>query len=274
MANMKYMLIGFGLIINGTTVMAVSNETVSEIAEISEVDFNELATDAFRDKKRLMVIFHNGNCKACDDLVDSNKVEILNKDYQLYKMNVTTGFEITCPDGESLNENEFLENKGIISLPAVVITDEQGNVKVVENAITNSQKIMEVGRKYKLRNSNSKSSQIPVDRIPWVTLPNGRQISPVYGNMKTGHHVTFIKFTPGLRTQPHIHSNDYVGVVVKGEMRQYEQGKPETELLLRSGSIWSIPGNIAHISECSSKEECIFIIHQDHFFDRKIVNNE
>ena len=115
----------------------------------------------------------------------------------------------------------------------------------------------------------AKSTRLPASALQWTTLPNGRQVSPVSGDMKTGAHITFIKFTPGMKTAPHIHSNDYVGIVVKGTARHYEPGKPETETVLPAGSHWAIPANVVHISECLPGSECVFAINQNAAFDVK-----
>jgi hypothetical protein len=116
---------------------------------------------------------------------------------------------------------------------------------------------------------DAKTTRTPVSALQWTTLPNGRQVSPVWGDMKTGSHITFIKFTPGMKTAPHIHSNDYVGIVVKGTARHYEPGKPATETVLPAGSHWAIPAKVIHISECLPGSECIFAIRQNAAFDIK-----
>jgi len=218
-----------------------------------------------------MVLYYAKKCDVCDELVNNADFKNLQEEYQIYRMNVTAGFDIVCPDGETLSERDFLMTKGISALPAVVITDEHGNVTKVENDVSDSKRVLEIGKQYQAKRVEKSTSQTTVDEISWVKLPNGRQISSIYGDMKKGHHVTFIKFSAGLKTKPHTHSNDYVGVVVKGIMRHFEQGNVKTEKLLQPGSIWSVPGNVVHISECTSNVECVFLIHQEHPFDRKVV---
>ena len=116
-----------------------------------------------------------------------------------------------------------------------------------------------------------KSTRTTVSDLNWKNVSEGRSVSPVYGDMKTGKHITFLKFAPGLKTEPHTHSNDYVGIVVKGTMRHYQPGFPETETLLPVGSHWSIPADVVHISECLPGSECMFAIYQEAAFDRKVV---
>ena len=117
--------------------------------------------------------------------------------------------------------------------------------------------------------NGDRTTRTPVGELQWTTLPNGRQVSPVWGDMKTGAHITFIKFTPGMKTAPHIHSNDYVGIVVKGTARHYEPGLPETGTILPAGSHWAVPANVVHISECLPGSECVFAIRQNAAFDIK-----
>ncbi len=114
------------------------------------------------------------------------------------------------------------------------------------------------------------STRTTVSGLNWKNVSNGRSVSPVYGNMKTGKHITFIKFAPGMKTKPHTHSNDYVGIVVKGTARHYQPGFPETETILPSGSHWAMPADIVHISECLPGSECVFAIYQEAAFDRKL----
>lgn len=116
-----------------------------------------------------------------------------------------------------------------------------------------------------------KSTRTAVSDLTWKNVSEGRSVSPVYGDMKTGKHVTFLKFAPGLKTEPHTHSNDYVGIVIKGTMRHYQPGFPETETRLPAGSHWSIPADVVHISECLPGSECMFAIYQEAAFDRKVV---
>lgn len=113
------------------------------------------------------------------------------------------------------------------------------------------------------------STRTTVSDLSWKEVSTGRSVSPVYGDMKTGKHITFIKFSPGLKTEPHTHTHDYVGIVVQGTARHYQPGVPETETVLPAGSHWSIPGNVVHISECLSDSACIFAIYQEAAFDRK-----
>lgn len=113
------------------------------------------------------------------------------------------------------------------------------------------------------------STRTTVDELRWTKLPNGRLISPIFGNMKKDKHITFIKFAPGMKTAPHIHSHDYIGVVVKGTARHSQPGFQETETVLPAGSHWAMPAEVVHISECLPDSECLFAIYQEAAFDIK-----
>ena len=115
----------------------------------------------------------------------------------------------------------------------------------------------------------AQTTRTPIGERVWRTLPNGREVSPVSGDMTTGAHITFIRFAPEMKTIPHTHSHDYVGIVVNGTARHYEPGKPETETVLPAGSHWAVPGNVVHISECLPGSACIFAIYQQAAFDLK-----
>ncbi len=78
-------------------------------------------------------------------------------------------------------------------------------------------------------------------------------------------------FPPGLRTAIHVHSYPYDGVIVKGAARHFQPASEAQAVWLMPGSFYRVPGNVAHISECSEASECIFAIHQHDAFDRALV---
>lgn len=116
------------------------------------------------------------------------------------------------------------------------------------------------------------SKRTAVEELKWSKTPFGPMASPVYGDFAKEGHVTYVKFPSGMKTPLHIHSHDYVGVVLSGTTRHYTPGKPKTETLLRAGSHWFMPGNQPHISECLDGEECIMALYQSANFDFKPVN--
>lgn len=86
-----------------------------------------------------------------------------------------------------------------------------------------------------------------------------------YGNMATGKHGSFVKMPSGYGSVPHIHSDDYYAVVVKGVMTNHA---PETkDVALPVGSYWFQKAGENHVTKCVSKEECLFFIVQPGHFD-------
>ena len=116
-----------------------------------------------------------------------------------------------------------------------------------------------------------KTTRTPAADLQWGKTPFGPMASPVFGNFAEGAHVTFVKFTSGMKTPVHTHSHDYVGVVITGATRHYVPGKPETKTLLPAGSHWFIPGNQPHVSECVEGTDCIMALYQSKNFDFKPV---
>ena len=115
------------------------------------------------------------------------------------------------------------------------------------------------------------TSRTPAADIKWMDTGFGPQAAPVVGDFTKGKHLSFIRFKAGFKTPLHTHSHDYVGIVVVGQARHYEPGKPETETVLGPGSYWSVKGNVPHISECLAGEDCVFALSQDDSFDIKPV---
>jgi quercetin dioxygenase-like cupin family protein len=111
------------------------------------------------------------------------------------------------------------------------------------------------------------SWRTPADKVAWAATPFGVDASPVWGDMGNGPHMTLIHFAAGFATAEHTHSHDYAGVVVKGVMRHWIPGHPETQVDLAAGAVWSIPGNLPHVSECLSGEDCIAVLNQVDGFD-------
>jgi len=114
-------------------------------------------------------------------------------------------------------------------------------------------------------------SMTPFDEVDWTVLPDGRAISTVRGNRQTGEHTTFVQFPAGLRTAVHTHSNDYEGTIIRGTARHFEPQFEASAKWLNTGSVYHVPGDTPHISECSDESDCIFSIHQHGPFDRTVV---
>ena len=114
---------------------------------------------------------------------------------------------------------------------------------------------------------NAQSTQSHIDTLKWIPMPFGPSISPVFGDPTKGQHVTLVRFEPGMTSSVHIHSHDYVGVVVQGTGQHFEESRPETKVDLSAGSHWFMPANVPHVSTCTSDEACLFVLFQNEAFD-------
>jgi len=101
----------------------------------------------------------------------------------------------------------------------------------------------------------------------WQKTSFGPDVWSVSGDFTKGQHITYIKFTAGMITPLHIHSADYVGIVLTGTTRHWIPGQENTYKILPAGSHWSIPANIEHVSECLPGVECLMAIQQQEAFD-------
>lgn len=114
------------------------------------------------------------------------------------------------------------------------------------------------------------SISIPADQIKFfgsgVKTDKGElQAGPAYGDLQHGRHGTFIHMPHGFVSPVHIHTEDYFAVVVKGVgANQLPGGKI---IPLPVGSYWFQKGEEAHVTQCLSKEDCLFFIVQPGKFD-------
>jgi quercetin dioxygenase-like cupin family protein len=111
------------------------------------------------------------------------------------------------------------------------------------------------------------TGRTPFAEQKWSETGFGPWASPVSGDLSKGPHVTLIKFAPGMKTPVHVHTNSYTAVVVSGNWKHFEPGKPETETVLTAGAKWFVNGGAEHISECVGPEDCISVVYQDKTFD-------
>jgi quercetin dioxygenase-like cupin family protein len=98
------------------------------------------------------------------------------------------------------------------------------------------------------------------------------EFADAFGDMTTGQHGTFFRFTPGFISPVHTHTYDYYAVVIKGEMENYEVGVEPIKL--GPGSYWYQRGKKAHTTVCLSKEPCVAYIVQSQKFDAQVPPKE
>lgn len=116
-------------------------------------------------------------------------------------------------------------------------------------------------------NDKEQTSHTPATELQWGPSGFGPQISPVNGHPTHGKHVTYVKFSAGLKTELHRHSVDYIGIVISGVTMHWEPGKPDTRKQLSTGAHWFVPANVPHVSECLPGAECIMAIYQQDAMD-------
>lgn len=135
----------------------------SRIPKVNEADFQVLAQDAKKENKQLMILYYRRQCIVCEQFAAMQEngdpaAKKLTNGYKIYKTDVAAGFDVTCPSGETFSEDEFMAMKGITTLPAVVITDAEGNVEVVANEIINDRQLMAIGERSMIQNVAEQSS--------------------------------------------------------------------------------------------------------------------
>lgn len=116
-------------------------------------------------------------------------------------------------------------------------------------------------------NSESGTAYTAATELQWMDSGFGPTVSPINGDFSKGSHVTYVKFSAGMKTPLHTHSHDYVGIVLSGVSMHWEPGKPETKKPLSAGAHWFMPGDVAHVSECLPGTECIMAIIQKQNMD-------
>jgi hypothetical protein len=91
---------------------------------------------------------------------------------------------------------------------------------------------------------------------------------PAYGDLQNGRHGTFVRMPAGFTSPVHTHTEDYYAVVVEGIGANHP---PEGEATpLPVGSYWFQRGEEAHVTQCLSREDCLFFIVQPGKFDYEI----
>ena len=131
------------------------------------------------------------------------------------------------------------------------------------------------------------SPQHPAHEGPSVSIPaskikfgatgvksNGLELEagPVYGNMQTGKHGTFVKMPAGFSSAIHTHTEDYYAVVIKGVGANHAPGGKDVPL--PAGSYWFQKGEEPHVTKCLSKTSCLFFLVQPGKFDYVLTEKQ
>lgn len=88
---------------------------------------------------------------------------------------------------------------------------------------------------------------------------------PAYGDLQHGRHGTFIRMPHGFVSPLHTHTEDYFAVVIKGVGANHAPGGKVVPL--PAGSYWFQKGEEPHITQCLSRQDCLFFIVQPGRFD-------
>ena len=88
---------------------------------------------------------------------------------------------------------------------------------------------------------------------------------PAYGDLSKGKHGTFIRMPAGFVSDPHIHTEDYFGIVISGIGVNGLAGS--ADIPLPQGSYWFQRGKEKHVTKCVSTLDCLFFIYQPGKFD-------
>jgi beta-alanine degradation protein BauB len=95
---------------------------------------------------------------------------------------------------------------------------------------------------------------------------------PSYGDLRNGRHGTFVRMPAGCKSPVHTHTEDYFAVVVEGVGANHApEGEP---VPLPVGSYWFQRGEEPHVTQCLSKEDCLFFIVQPGKFDYVVEQPE
>ena len=124
------------------------------------------------------------------------------------------------------------------------------------------------------QNDTAKNTHTSSDEVQWGSTPFGPEAAMVSGEFSTGKHLTYIKFTAGMKTPMHIHTHGYIGIVISGTTKHWIPDEPTTQKILPAGSHWSIPAGVEHVSECLPGTECVMAIFQEQAFDFIPVDNQ
>ena len=114
------------------------------------------------------------------------------------------------------------------------------------------------------------SVSIPASAIQFIGTGVATEVGelragPAYGDLQHGRHGTFVRMPAGFRSPIHTHTEDYFAVVVEGVGANHP---PDGEAVpLPTGSYWFQRGEESHVTQCLSKEDCLFFLVQPGKFD-------
>lgn len=98
--------------------------------------------------------------------------------------------------------------------------------------------------------------------------PKGPQFGPVWGDMTKEPNGLMIRLPAGFKSNVHVHSADYRGVVISGVLinAQAEEKEP---IKLPTGSYWFQPAKAKHYTACEPGADCLAYVQFMGPFDSK-----
>lgn len=111
-------------------------------------------------------------------------------------------------------------------------------------------------------------TNVSPQQLDWTTSKEGVGFAALVGDRFAEPYMAMVKLPAGLVSPQHTKTANMFGVVVSGTISHIAAGAdPASELLLPAGSFYKIPKDLAHISKCVSKSDCITFLYQDGKFD-------
>jgi len=113
------------------------------------------------------------------------------------------------------------------------------------------------------------TKHVSIDDVQWEALDpeagdKGPMAGQLWGDKAEGASWFLVKAPAKFPGAPHVHTNDYRGVVISGEIHN-DKAKVKKKTYMKAGSFWSEPGGRAHITSC--KTECMALVSFDGAFD-------
>lgn len=144
---------GFMILVLSFGISAVAQADMSLFKPASELDHTSMGYKASEASKRVMVLYVGEDCEKCDALtkkIDADKSlhAHLKKNYDTYQVNASQKFTVYCTTGDVLQNDTFLDMKGINELPAVVYFDRDGAVELVVDDVQSTTAFYRTGRDY------------------------------------------------------------------------------------------------------------------------------
>jgi thioredoxin-related protein len=119
-------------------------------AQADEIDLSLEASAADAQGRSLMLVLVEADCDTCDRALallrgDAETASFIAENFHVVTSSVNDSFSVVCPEGTQLGNVAFREMKGVDRLPALVFTDEQGNVVYRHDEAITAESLQAVG---------------------------------------------------------------------------------------------------------------------------------